>query len=480
MTVRRAAKLRSGHPTARKASSPAPASAPLLRSVQARRYDGASLTPRTEHWRAPSSDATSAIDRPSTLRNRARDLARNNPWAARGISALVNNSVGYGIQAQWKGRRAQAQWMAWADSADCDATGMTNFAGLQQLAFRTMVESGECLVRLRPRLSSDGLAAPFQIQILEPDHLVETLDGPTKVGGLISRGIEYDGIGRRVAYYLYRTHPGAASRGMFVDVNAYSRVPASEIIHLFRRDRPGQERGVSWLASSIITLRDLDLYEDAYLKRQQVANLFAAFVTTDEDPAGVAADFTPLDEGLQPGSIYVLNPGRGVEFNSPPPAGDYGPFTMECLRRVAAGLGITFEALTGNLSQVNFSSARMGWQEMGRNIDTWRWNLFIPLFCGQVAKWFGAMTGTPGAPTWTPPARTLVDPTREIPALESAIRAGLMTQSEALREQGYDPETWLAEKAADDAELDRLAISLSSDPRRDKIGGAIAQQKTAD
>jgi lambda family phage portal protein len=331
---------------------------------------------------------------------------------------------------------------------------------------RTVVESGECLIRMRPRYGAvaEGLAVNFQLQIMEPDYCYEFNDGPLANGNYIQRGIEYDFLGRRVAYYLYKAHPG--SLGQFYNHFNYgfSRVPAAEILHCYRTDRPGQERGVSWLAPVMIRLRELDIYEDAYLNRQKLANLFAGFIYTD-DPNEAAEEYSDVSE-LTPGSLYVLKNGRTVNFSNPPKADDYGPYTLANLKAIAAGLGITYEALTGDLSQVNFSSARMGWQEFGRSIDAWRWNLIIPKLCTGVTRWFAAFAGLPDLTTeWTPPARMMVDPIREIPAIKDAIRSGLMTQSEAIREQGYDPEQLLTEMAADNARLDELHITLDSDPR---------------
>ena len=434
--------------------------------LKKRRYDGASTSTRTRQWNTPSTDADSANSSPARLRNRARDLRRNNPWAAKGIQVITNNVIGYGIKAQWKSKKAQRLWSEWAETSACDASGMQDIYGLQSLALSCVVESGEVLVRLRPRLASDGLPVPMQIQVLDPDRLVETLDGQTRSGNLVSRGIEYDAVGRRVAYYLYKHHPGAVARGLRTDWNQYSRVPASEIIHVFRKDRPEQERGVTWLAPIIMTLRELDIYEDAYLKRQQIANLFALFVLSQEENDTAQQAFTDLEDGLMPGAAYFMQEGFDVKFSAPPKADDYGPYTRDTLYRAAAGLGVTSEALTGDLSRVNFSSARMGWQEFGRNIDAWRWQMFIPTFCHGVARWFIAMSDvTDKPPEWTPPARTLVDPAKEIPALRDAVRSGFKSWPEAVREQGFDPDQLMDEiKQSNDA-LDRLGIKLDSDPR---------------
>lgn len=444
--------------------------------MKKRRYDAASQSDRLSGWNAPSSDANASIDRPDIIRNRARDLARNNPWAVKGLSAIVNNTIGHGIRAQWKTtnkaktKKLQQLWKKWAESKDCDATGMTNLYGLQQLAMRALVESGECLIRLRPRRAEDGLSVPIQLQIIEPDYLATSADGKAKNGNAIDSGIEYDSLGRRTAYYLYKHHPSTNVYRMGGDFMKYTRVPADEVIHLFRRDRAGQERGVSWLAPIIVTLRELDIYEDAYLKRQQLANLHAAFVYTEEDIDEEIEDYAETSGSISAGSFNVMRPNRTVEFNNPPQAGDYGKYTADNLGRVASALGITREALTGDLSAVNFSSARLGWQEMGRNIETWRWSLFVPQFCDTVAKWFADVTGYDNASIeWSPPARTLVDPAKETAAIKDAIRIGLMTPSEAMRAQGYDPERLMQEWSEDAKAFDKYGLVLDCDPRQDKV-----------
>jgi len=452
-------------------------------NLQKRRYDAASRTSRTKNWRTPATDANAAINDPSLIRSRSRDLIRNNPWAAKGVSVVVNNTIGQGIRAQWSARRKsnlksiEALWKAWAGTAQCDAQGLTNFFGIQQTAMRAMVESGECLIRLRPRKTKDGLVVPMQLQLMEPDFFYEYNDGPLRNGGYIQRGIEYDAIGRRVAYFLYKHHPGTSGRNFGGLSSSYSRVPANEVIHLFRIDRPGQERGVPWLAPVIIRLRELDIFEDVFLNRQKLANLFAGFIYTD-DPEDTEEEFSDVSE-LTSGSLYLMRQGRTIEFSNPPIAAEYSPYTKANLKAIAAGLGVTYESLTGDLSEVNFSSARMGWQEFGRSIDSWRWQLFIPRLCDRVAQWFIDIAGLSGASVdWTPPARMMVDPAKELPPIIAAIRAGLTTLPEALRQRGYDPDQVLNEYAKSNEILDALGLILDSDPRKTTGNGGLQNQNT--
>jgi lambda family phage portal protein len=456
--------------------------APPRPTTEVRRYDAASKTARMSGWLTPATDANAAIIHTATIRNRARDLVRNNSWAAKGVNVIVNNSVGYGIRAQLKAgsqlrtRQAQALWQRHMETSAIDADGMLDFYGLQALAMRCLVESGEVLIRMRPRRLEDNLPLPFQIQILEPDLLADEDTLTPETGNSIHNGIEFDALGRRVAYHLYRRHPGDFSVNMLRWMAETTRVPASEIIHLYRKDRPGQDRGVSWLAPAVRTLYDLGLYDDGTLKRVQLSALFAGFISSD-DPQAFGDELESELPDLQPGTMYLLKPGQNVQFNSPPPANDDPAFREWILRSVASGLGITYEALTGNLSTVNFSSARMGHHDMGRNIDAWQWNLFIPVFCGGVFGWFKEMIGASPeyagfkiddmSVEWTPPARTVVDPAKEWKALQTAVRSGFISLPEAIRSQGYDPDSVLAEQAEYLAKLDAAGLKVESDYRQD-------------
>jgi capsid protein len=144
--------------------------------VLARAYDGARQGRRTEGWIAAGTGANAEIAPAlGRLRDRSRDLMRNNPYAAKAVTALVSNMVGTGLLPRAKAAEPAVAALAdrlWLDfAATADADGLTDFAGLQALIVRSLVESGEVLVRLRERRSEDGLAVPLQLQVLEADHL---------------------------------------------------------------------------------------------------------------------------------------------------------------------------------------------------------------------------------------------------------------------------------------------------------------------
>jgi lambda family phage portal protein len=446
-----------------------------------RHYEAAAPGRRTANWARGGTDANAAAGPAlATLRALARDLTRNNAWARNGLRTITGNVVGWGITAKSTNREAIALWKQWAESKECDSEGRNDIYGLEVLALRAIVESGEVLVRRRWRRASDGLSIPMQLQVLEPDFLDTTKDGMYGVaGGPIVQGVEFDMLGRRVAYWLFDQHPGAARFGM--DFTS-KRVSADDVIHVFLSERVGQVRGVSWLAPAIVNLRDFDEFEDASLMRQKIAACFAAFVT-DIDGAGpgigdVDTSSTPIVETLEPGLVSYLKPGQNVAFASPPAPQDSG-FSAQTLRRIAAAIGVTYEDLTGDYSQVNFSSARMSRIAHWKNVHDWRWNMLIPQFCEGVWDWAmevaeiaGQVSG-PAKAEWTPPPMPMLEPDREGLALQRLVRTGAMTPDEMVRERGFDPETHWKEYANAMAKLDKLGIVLDCDARKTNQSGQV-------
>ena len=440
-------------------------------------YDAATVGRRGSSLRADAGDADAAATRRTRLAHISRDMIRNSPFATRAQAVIANNVVGDGIVPGVVGparvkKRGMALIRAHLDTAAIDADGLNNLYGLQRVAMNCIVDSGEVLIRRRRRLA-DGLPLPFQIQVMEPDYLDTRFDGQTADGDTVREGIRYDRLGRRVAYRLFHHHPGASGRfGAFL--TGESRwVPASEVLHVFRQDRPGQMRGVSWFAPVALKLQDNDDHLDAQLMRQKIAACFAAFIYSDE--AEVALEDN-LDATLAPGAIQTLGAGKKIEFSKPPGVDGFDTFTATVLRAIAAGMGITYEALVGDLSQVNYSSARMGRMEMDRNVSAWQWTMMIPRMMAPLAGWFleawemvdGVSLPAATGLTWTPPRRVIVDPSREIGALADEVRNGFRSRQDVIRSLGYDPEDVDREIAEDNARADALGLAHDSDARDGK------------
>jgi lambda family phage portal protein len=458
--------------------------------VLARHFEAATSGRRTSGWSRKHTDANAAASggQIANLRAQARDLVRNNPWAARGINRIARNTVGWGIKPTAAGRNAERLmdlWAQWGETTQCDAAGRHNFYGLQELVMRTIVESGEVLIRRRRRRPDDGLAIPLQLQVLEPDYLDTDKDGiKGEAGGPILQGVEFDAIGRRAAYWLFDQHPGSSTGSLYSPVS--HRVPADGVLHVYHQARPGQVRGTSWFASVDVRLHDFDEFEDATLMKQKIAACMAAFVT-DLDGTGpslgradTAHDGEPLDM-IQPGMIMNLPVGKQVTVSNPPQASDHSSFSMASLRGIAAGLGTTYEDLTGDYSQVNFSSARMARLAHMADVHSWRWHMLVPQFLAPAWAWMldaavlvaDDVEQLPAE--WTPPATPMIDPANEGMAISRLVRTGAMTLDEMVREQGYDPKKFWIEYAAGLKRLDDLGIILDSDARKTTAGGQLQQ-----
>jgi lambda family phage portal protein len=459
-----------------------------------RHYEAAQGGRRTDGWRRSGTDANTA-NGPAlgALRDLARDLRRNNGWARRGVEAITNNTVGEGIKPKAKQGRSAARslaavqiWNDWAECKSCDFDGQLNFYGIQRLVMETVAEAGEALILRQPPAPGDDFTIPMRLQVLEPDYLDATRNGIMGPGGgPIINGVELDKLGRRVAYWLFTSHPGS-QRLMTVKFESV-RVPAERVLHVYRLDRPGQLRGVSWLAAAITRLKDLDDFEDAELMQQKVAACFGAFVTDMDGAAsplgqeGTDSKGQPI-ESLEPGHIEYLPPGKTVTFASPPSPQD-GKFSARRLRQIAVSLGITYEELSSDYSQVNFSSARMARIAEWQNVGVWRSQMLVPQLCDAVWSWamdlLVELNGWPEKPraSWSAPPMPMLEPDKEGLAYQRLVRNGFMTWAQAVHELGYDPFEQLDELEAMNEEFDERGLVLDVDPRRMTQAGQVQQIK---
>ncbi len=459
----------------------------VMQSVK-RQYEGAKTGRRTDGWKATGTSANTEIHAANArLRNRARDLVRNNPYAAKAVEVFVSNSIGTGIlpQARTGNPKLDIQVMkAWKDwSAQCDADGQSDFYGLEALIARSVYESGECFVRFRDRRTEDGLAVPLQLQVLEADYLDTTRFQSANNGNTIIQGIEFDRLGRRVAYWLWQQHPGdiaQISNSSFQSV----RVPADQVLHIYRKERPGQIRGVTAFAPILVKMRDLDEYDEAELVRKKIEACFAAFVTQTSGTDGPLLAPSSTNEAgrrvesFEPGMIEYLRPGEDVTFGNPSSGGAFPEYARTQLHAIAAGLKITYEQLTGDLSQVNYSSLRGGLLEFRRMIEAIRWQVFVPMLCIPVWNRFidrayvaGTIKSSHYGVEWSAPKFEMIDPLKDAMADNVMIRNGTMTLKEAIARQGYDPEQQLNTIANTNAQLDELGIILDCDPRKTAKNG---------
>jgi lambda family phage portal protein len=474
----------------------------LLPSRLNNSYEGAGHGRRTQGWKSDSAGpVTAGLSGLQTLRNRARAATRNDPWEFAAIDRLVSNTIGTGItpmpMVKDKSLRAEinALWNDWTIEADAD--GLVDYYGLQALVSRIVYEAGECFIRLRPRRPEDGLAVPLQLQVLEPEMVPHTKTERAPNGNIIRAGIEFNAIGRRVAYWMYRFHPGDGA------VEAYNElvpVPADQVVHVFEPLRAGQLRGVPSAAPVLLRMHNLDAFDDAVLFRQEVANLFAGFLRRPAQQPGQGTDpltgkpvdtdhdgFTPM-VGLEPGTMQELLPGEEVEFSSPPAAGEtYPDYMRQQLLAAAAGHGLPYEVLTGDLREVNDRVIRVVLQEFRRRIEQRQHAVYVHQLCRPTRAAFLDMAVLAGAidlpdyhrrrreylrTRWVPQGWKYIHPLQDVQAQRQAVRAGFKSRDAVILEtDGYDPEVVDDEIQASNARADELGLAFDSDPRkRDSYG----------
>lgn len=434
-------------------------------------YEAAGTSRRTQGWKRPAGDpnAPGGLSL-ARLRDATRHLVRNNGHAESAIGTIVDDTVGSGILPS-----AQHEaWKRWTESVEIDADGRSDLPGIQQTVMRTVVESGECLIRRRFRRPSDGLALPMQIQVLEPDFIDSGKHRSLPNGGKIIRGIEFDPIGRRVGYWLFRSHPGSTTISNVIRFGQSESVPASEILHVFKSQRPGQVRGVSWFAPVLLRFNDFDEFADATLMKQKIAACLCA-LTTDVDGSaehiGAEDPDEPLHDKIGPGLVANIPPGRSVEIVQPPSVRDYADYSKTTLREIAAGIGVNIEDLTGDYADINFSAARMARLRHWGRVKGWRRRMLVPQFLNPLWRWAMLASTIAGietieSTTWTAPPLPMIEPDKEGLAICRNIRGGISTPSESLRERGFVPEEFWDEYQKDFEDLDRRGLVIDADARK--------------
>jgi len=473
--------------------------------AQVQAYAAAQIGGRHAGWRRTheSADAANYGALP-WLRASARDLVRNDPHANRAVRVIVAHVAGTGVRprpdveegAGALARAARDQWRRFADN--CDPEGRTDWYGQQRLLTRSVVESGEAL-RVWTAIEDRGRLF-WRCRVLEADWLDHSRDGELPAGGRIVQGVEFDAIGRRVAYWMHDRHPG--DRFSIGTRFGSRRISAEFVDHVYERLRPGQARGVSWFAPVAVPLRDLADLAEAELVRKKLEACISMVVHNANEDGGVGgAALAAVDgpggapmttaagapiERMQPGMVLQARPGWTVDFMAAPPSQGLAEHMRERLHAIAAGVGVTYHQMTGDLSQANYSSLRGGQVEFERLVDAWQDELMIHQ-TGRPA-WRRVMEAAlaqrevlriPRA-AWVRPRRPWVDPQKEANAARLNVEAGFESPSDVIERMGEDPEARLDEIARWRDAAEARGLKLWPDYSRGSDGQTPAEEDEDD
>jgi lambda family phage portal protein len=454
-------------------------------------YEAGSVSRRFSNWRPSTVNPNALLGSLGTIRDRSRQATRNDPYAKGLLDKLTTNLVGTGItpRSQAKDRNLRKQidalWLRWTDEADAD--GQLDFYGLQAQATRGFLEGGEMFSRKRPRFPEDGLSVPLQIQLLEPELCPHTHSGTAKNGNKIRAGIEFDGIGRRIAYHVHPTRPELDD----YDVGQLKRIPSAQIDHLFDPLRAGQLRGLPIMTAVLVKLYELDKTSDARVLREQMQNMFAAFVTSDASMPGVdqihpltgqaiSSDEPTLQ--FEPATIQTLLPGEDVRFSTPPHADNgFADFMRLHLRAACIGAGVPYEVATGDMTGMNDRTVRVVLNEFRRRLQMTQHQVIVHKWCRPIWNaWIDAVYFSQALPIgddyltdptaytaakWAPARFPYLHPVQDVEADTKAILAGFTTRSAVVSDYGEDAEQIDEEQALDNERADEKRLKYTSDGR---------------
>ena len=449
----------------------------------------------------------------ATLRQRGRMLYMSAPVAASAINTNRTKVVGVGLTLKssidrdalgltpemakaWQ-RRTEKEFELWASQKSrCDATGMNNFAGIQQLALVSWLMSGDCFVLFKRAAGRNPKVNPYSLRlhlieadrVSTPDHsygygvasgpFYSMTDGKNETtGNRIYDGVEVDGDGLAVAYHIRNTYPYQLvhEETKWTRVETYGkRTGFPNILHIMSSERPDQYRGVTYLAQAIEPILQMRRYTDSALMMALVQSFYTAWIVTESTPdqmmfnetgAGDIAGIpgaNPMEENLShseneyemgPGTVNQLKPNEKIEFGNPTmPVAGFDEFIKTFCKLIGAGLGIPYDVLIKEYNS-NYSAAR------GALMDAWddfrmRRTWLVDDLCQPVYEtWLAEAVArgrviAPGffddpliraawsGARWIGPVQASLDPLKEVKAAVTQIQNALKTHEQVAREMG--------------------------------------------
>ena len=472
----------------------------IARQEAQRMYAAAQMNRLTSDWSALNTSADSEIlTSLRLLRARSREMVRDNAHAKNAVRIVQNNVVGTGIgvQAQVVNARGklldpinsqiEEAWERWCNRKTCHTAGLLGLPDILRLTMGQLVEAGEVLIR-KVRQPFGGGRVPFALEVIEADRLMDqwqTAQAPN--GNAIRMGVEIDAWGRPVAYWLHPTHPGDYQFRAFV-ASKFIRVPAEEMIHLYIIERWPQTRGVPWFHAVLRRLNDMKGYAEAEIVAARASANIVGFIKAPEPVAGDDVAYGQRVIDSEPGTFKQLLPGEDfIGFNPSRPNAALEPFMRFMLREMAAGVGTSYEALSRDYSQSNYSSSRLALLD---DRDLWRvlqgW-LIRNCLSEIYREWLPAavLAGEVVAPDYysnpykyeqvrfKPRGWNWIDPTKEVNAFRAAVRAGFMTVSDVIAQTGggTDAEDVFKGRRQELDMMGELGLVFDTDPAQVDMAG---------
>ena len=431
--------------------------------VSKRAYEAAAGGRLTTDWLAPASSEDSELycSLP-TMRNRSRQMIRDNPHAANMKRIVQDNVVGTGIGLQCQiidrngepdnalNEQIESAWQKWCEKDSCHTAGQLSMTDILRLSVGGVFVDGEAFLRKVP-MAAGSSKIPFSLEIIEPDLLLDDVQESVKAanGNAIRLGVEVDSWLRPQAYWMHTAHPGDYSFMSNLSSSRYVRIVAKEIEHLYIIERWPQTRGVPWMHMVLRRMRDMGKYAESELVAARAAANIVGFVIREFDATDVDATNKNLSRFLksEPGQFQRLEPGEQFQGFSPSrPNANLDAFMRYMLRETAAGIGISYESLSRDYSQSNYSSSRLALlddRNLWRVLQGW---LIRNHLTSIYRSWLDAavLSGVVDIPDYfqhkdryqavrfKPRGWSWVDPAKEVKAYVDAVKNGFMSRSDVI------------------------------------------------
>ena len=441
------------------------------------------------------------------LRNRSRGLVRDAAYAKRAKVIIQNNVVGTGValQAQVMSSRdtlrtdvndaIEEAWEDWSCGEYCHTGGTLHFADFERACIGQIFEAGEVFVRKHYR-PFGGSQIPFALELIEAERVMDEFHNPTPPwpsapGAMVKMGVEQDEFGRPLAYWIRKRHPGDLRWIQGQTTNNIERVPADQIWHLRLVDRWPQTRGEPWLHTVARKLNDMDGYSEAEIMAARAAASIVYTIKTanensplaGQEPAGSNSGASISKEfAVEPGMGVRLDPGEEWDTHAPNrPNTALDPFMRYMIREFAAGVGISYESVSRDYSQSNFSASRLALlddRDVWRMLQQWWIRSFRKPLHDEWLRIAVLAEAIPGIPLieygvdpekfeavlFKPRGWGWIDPYKEVLAYKEAIKGGLTTASYVIAQtgDGRDIEDIVKERRR---ELTMFDPALESDPQ---------------
>lgn len=423
-----------------------------------RSYDAAGYGRLNSGWRV-FNESAELTDRQSrdVMRARARDLERNSDIAQSILYAYKRNVVGRGYTLRAKtgddklNDAIEKSWKQWCKARNCDVTGEQSFNQILRMAIDRKKVDGGMLIIYR---FTEGGTVPFKLQALEVDELDTQRTVPHGGGNRVVGGVEYNKYRRPVGYWIRQ-----------YDIEGYQTydpvyIEAKYVYFFKTKKRPSQLREITDMAPTMIRIRDANEFINAVSVKERIAACLAVFIkralpSNGFGRTGSSAVAEPVNyEGkkLTPGMIQSLGAGDDVEVVDPKNAGtDSSAFLRVQQGLIAAGQGLSYEAVSRDMSGSTYASAR---QNAIEDESTYAEDAeLLTDLMSEIYEQFvisGVLCGLFEIPDfwsnkakylehgWVKAPKKWIDPLKESNANKTALKSGQKTFPDICAEQGKD------------------------------------------